>query len=384
MEWKKNGTYTNIHDAIDSKSGGRADEFINPDETVYRIQNAEKMASVLKRFAMLNEPITIVGDYDVDGVHATAGLYLALTECGASNIRARLPRRMSEGFGLKETIIDEVPSGVLVTVDNGIAAIPAVKKAKEKGLTVLIIDHHMPVMENGQVILPPADLIVDPNVDDELLCKGTPSGSIFRSYCAAGLVYRIAGMMTPGTETLSKISALAAIATVADVMPLIRDNRNIYKEGLRNIRRGYMTGGLKAIISQMQTGGYVTERDIGFRIAPMVNAPGRVYDDGATRAFHAVMCENDATAFAAAEELKSINEDRKQMKKEAQERANKLIAESYNSPANPIIVVDRKPQKGLLASWLDISRKNIMPLLSCSLKKGIRIRDLPGRGRMTI
>lgn len=344
MNWKKTGTYQNIHEVIDAKSGGRADEFINTDQTVYRIQNAEKMASKLMYYARKDEPITIVGDYDVDGVHATAELYLALTEAGAGHIRFRLPKRMSEGFGLKETIIDEIPSGVLVTVDNGIAAIPAIKKAKEKGLTVLVIDHHMPVIENNAAVIPPADLIVDPNADDVL----PGEGSVFHSYCAAGLVYRIAGLMIPGSATLAKISALAAIATVADVMPLIRDNRNIYKEGLKNICLGHMTGGLKAIIDQLQTGGCITERDIGFRIAPMINAPGRVYDDGATRAFYSVIAEEEKSAFAAAQELKMINEERKQMKTEAQERADKIIAETYRAPANPIIIADPETAEGIV------------------------------------
>lgn len=349
MQWNHKN-YASLHEAVNGKSGGRADSFIAYDTKQYHIQNASIMASWLTFYAKNNYPITIIGDYDVDGVHATAEMFIALTAVGAKNVTMRLPKRMSEGFGLSENIVDEVKSGVLVTVDNGIAAIKAVKKAKAKNLIVLIIDHHMPVVEKGELLLPEADLIVDPWVDDGTISKGTAYDvhTDFKGYCGAGLVYKIAQMMIPGSMELDKISALAAIASIADVMPLIDDNRNIYKHGMSSIQKGHITQGTQALVDLLQSGNMVTEDEIGFRIAPMVNAPGRIYDDGAHRSLMAVLSGNYSQAKVLIDELKSINEMRKDLKKAANNRADDFISNNCLFGCNPIVVVDEETPEGIV------------------------------------
>ncbi len=349
MQWKSRN-FNSVHEAVNANSNGNADAFLNPDGIYCPIQNAEAMASWLTNYARQGVPITIMGDYDVDGVSASAGLFLALTASGAKpdNIRIRLPRRMSEGYGLKDTIVDEVQSGVIVTVDNGIAALDAVRKAKEKGIIVLVIDHHLPVMDNGKTVLPCADLIVDPHVDDALIARNGMDGTAYRDYCGAGLVYKIAQYMIPHTLELDWISTLAAIATIADVVPLDGDNRNIYHEGIRNIQCGRIPVGLQAILDLLKTGNMVTESDIGFRIGPMLNAPGRIYDDGASIALAAILSENPFDAQLKAQQLLTINDDRKLMKEAAVKRAEEYIVRNSLYGTNPIIIVDPQTPEGIV------------------------------------
>lgn len=375
MQWK-NRNLGGIHEAVNLKSGGKADAFLNPDRNYCPIQNADIMAGWLAAYVIKRCPITIMGDYDVDGVSASAGLYLTLIAAGAEpdKIRVRLPKRMSEGYGLKDTIVDEVDSGVIVTVDNGIAALSAIKKAKEKGLVVLVIDHHQPVMENGRLILPCADLIVDPHVEDSLIAKEKVVDTTYRDYCGAGLVFKIAQYLIPGKIELDWVSALAAIATVADVMPLTGDNRNIYHEGIWNIQRGHVPVGLQAILDLLKTGNMVTESDIGFKIAPMLNAPGRIYDDGAGISLAAVLTQNVAEAQARAQELSMINNDRKGMKEEAVKRAVAYVESHSLEGINPVIVFDPMTPEGivgLVAGELQ-ERYNATAIVFTQCKAGLK------------
>lgn len=244
--------------------------------------------------------------------------------------------------------MDEINNGVVITVDNGISAIPAIKKAKEKGLVVLVIDHHEPKMEDGKIVLPDADLIVDPHVPDELICKGALEKSTFNGYCGAGLAYKLAQVMIPGTNALKKISAFAAIATIADVVPLLYDNRNIYHEGIRNIKEKCITPGLQCLVNMLQSDNIVTEGDIGFKIAPMLNAPGRLIDDGAMKSLQTLITGNFETAFSMAQELREINEVRKEKKEEAVKRAYDIIEKNNLSHSNPIVICDPETAEGIV------------------------------------
>ena len=139
--------------------------------------------------------------------------------------RIRLPKRHIEGYGLNEKIIDEIDEGIMITVDNGIAALTAVKKAKEKGIYVIVVDHHQPVIDKStkEPVLPEADIIIDPHA--------IPGQADFNYYCGAGLTYKIAEKWFGKDHyLLKKLVSLAAIGTVGDVVVLTGDNRKIVKE----------------------------------------------------------------------------------------------------------------------------------------------------------
>ena len=221
------------------------------------------------KYAIENKiPIKIVGDYDVDGISASSIMFLTLEKLGA-NVSVRLPRRFSEGYGLSEKIVDEVENGLLITVDNGIAAIDAINKAKEKGLEVIVTDHHLP---NEDGILPNADIIIDPHIE------GTAD---FTDYCGAGIAYKISEKLINDEVFLKKMEALAAIGTICDMMPLVGDNRNIVKNGLKNIETKNTTLGLQILLEKIGLTEHIEASDIGFKVGPVLNAPGRLDDKGA-------------------------------------------------------------------------------------------------------
>ena len=346
MRWRSKNC-KDVFDAV-NKNTGMAEKIRKPGPGPYDIQNADIMASWLGTYAKKNIPITIVGDFDADGICATAELYLALTSLGATNIRMRLPRRMSEGYGMSVNIVNEIQLGVVVTVDNGIAALEAIKEAKRKGLIVLVIDHHLPVKTKEGVVLPCADLIVDPMVNDSFLRKGRLVETTFRGYCGAGLVYKICQLMKCSSEIMDKISALAAIATIADVMPLHEDNRNIYRHGINSMYRGRMTAGTEELVKILQSENMVTETDIGFKLAPMLNAPGRLYDNGAEKALKAILESNSSQAEKKVAELIKINEERKILRDEAVNRARKIVEDNCLWGRNPLVVIDPLTKEGLV------------------------------------
>lgn len=300
----KNGDCKTIADVVFQNTGIPREDFLAENNEPY-IKNLDEAVNLTLGYLKDNPngKITIVGDYDSDGVNATSIMYWGFAKANA-NVTLRVPHRFSEGYGLSEKIIDEIDSGLLITVDNGIAAIDAIKKAKEKGLLVVVTDHHMPVInENGNMVLPEADVIVDPQVEDE---------SEFKNYCGAAIAYRFVCKMHQ--TKFDSLLVLASIATVTDVMPLVGANRTIVKSGLEVINRRKNVPGLNALLDTLRLGNHINEGDYGFKIGPIFNAPGRIYDNGAEYVVK-LLCSKraDVTNPAKAESLIRANERRKEL-----------------------------------------------------------------------
>lgn len=349
MEWKKSNAGNTVREVVDYYSKGKSGEFLAPGAGYY-IPNLWTFASWLRYYRELGVPVTIVGDYDADGVCSSAEMTVLLRDLGFKNVKVRLPKRLSEGYGLSEKIIDEISSGVIITLDNGIKAISQIEKAKQKGLVVMVMDHHQPEYRDGEISLPKADLIVDPHIPKELILKEVPPEGCpeYREYCAAGLVCRLAGIMQCSEYAYNKISAMAAIATIADVVELTGDNRNIYHYGVRQIAEGNITCGLAAIIKRLKTDRIVTEDEIGFQVAPLLNAPGRIKDDGAKDSYSLLVCDDMEQATVLSNVVAAFNESRKGQKKEAWERARAMIEAEGLADDNPVIVVDEETGEGIV------------------------------------
>ncbi len=252
-----------------------------------------------------NGPITIIADYDADGIMAGSIMQLGLKRAGIK-AQVRIPKRFSEGYGLSEKIIEEIQSGLIITVDNGIAAVSAIAKAKEKGLKVIVTDHHLPVQKKNKILLPAADVVIDPWAYDD---------SEYKSYCGAGLAYRFIRELLPNTN-IDDLKVLAAIATVADIVDINGANWLLLKEGLELINRGRSVPGLKQIMRWLSIDYYV-ESDFGFRIGPTLNAASRMKDDGADAAFDVITGDiYDFTLPWKAKNLLMINQKRKEVTKE--------------------------------------------------------------------
>lgn len=244
----------------------------------------------------------------------------------------RVPKRMSEGYGVSEVFIDEVPAGLLITVDNGIAAIKAIKKAKDKGLSVIVLDHHLPGDE-----LPAADILIDPHVHQD------KNG--YEDFCGGGLSYKLAQMLLPKAENilLSKLSAMAAIATIADVVPLTGANRVIVQEGLRAINRREVTAGLKGLLEACQFT-TVNEENIAFKLAPVLNAAGRILDDGA-RYSSGCLAQDSKPVPALAAKLLETNTKRKEIVEAAYQRIIEQVGDIQEAP---LVVYDASLHEGIV------------------------------------
>lgn len=300
LDWKPRDSYTSIADIVTKRSGLSEDELLHPKSTSpTEIENLQNAAKRIKKAVKNGEHISVMGDYDVDGITSTAILHFTLTKLGSSPF-LRLPKRFSEGYGLNVAVIDEFESGLLITVDNGIAANDAVKAAKEKGLDVIVLDHHLP-----QEQLPCADIIVDPHV--------SPEKNGFVDYCGAGIAYKLAQLLIKDDAFLKEMEVLAAIGTIADSVPLVGDNRVIVKGGLKSMKNGdNLVPGLKALF-QMAEVYDINETDIGFKIGPMLNAAGRLKDDGAALSLNTIIAKTESESSELAFELKTLNDQRKNM-----------------------------------------------------------------------
>lgn len=335
MNWVKRDTSKTIGEVIERNTGMSISQLMKTDKK-YQIKDIDKAVSMIRDFINRKERITVVGDYDADGVDASAIMYMAISSLHG-NVHVRLPRRISEGFGLSEKIIDEIPSGLVITVDNGIAALNPVRKAKEKGLTVIVTDHHLPD-ESG---LPEADLIINPNA--------IPGSADFNGYCGAGIAFKIAEALIPDNrKLLSQLSCFAAIGTVADVMELVHDNRRIVLEGMENmLHYGSRTTGLASILKACELNEHITAKDIAFKLGPMINAPGRLDDNGAMIAFKA-LTYNGYYKESIGQEILRINESRKELTKSGVEKLKNNIAENCLYGDYPYVVYEPGLPEGII------------------------------------
>lgn len=275
--------------------------------------------------------IRIVGDYDIDGVCSTTILYKGLTRIGA-NVDYVIPERIKDGYGINETIIQEArDSGVevILTCDNGIAAISQIALAKEMGMTVVITDHHDIQKEElpdgtERDLMPPADAIVNPKRRDSRY----PFGEI----CGAMVAFKLIQVVfrrkqIPEAEWLELLE-LAAIATVGDVMKLKDENRIVVKEGLKRLAFTKNLGLQKLMEKNALDPAAMTAYHIGFVLGPCLNASGRLQT--ARLAMELLLCKSPEEADRMAEELKALNDQRKDMTQENVEAAAAQAETEYS------------------------------------------------------
>lgn len=310
--WKKRDDAHSLEEVVIRNSGQSIQELLHPKGDT-RIAHLKQAAELVKNAIKQKMPITVVGDYDADGICGSAILFLLFRQLG-KDVTVRLPRRFSEGYGLSSTILDEITEGLLLTVDNGISAVEEIAEAKRKGLTVVVLDHHA-ARKDG--MLPDADVLVNPHVEKE-------NPEDFDGFCGAGLAYRLACLLQPDEEKLQELGALAAIATITDVVPLLDDNRKIVQDGFRAINSGKGPVGLNTLLEHLNLFD-IDESDVSFTIGPILNAPGRMLDDGAVLSFR--MLTSTQYLDTAAKELITINEKRKAQQAENIQLAENIITD---------------------------------------------------------
>lgn len=293
----------------------------------HELADIDKAANIINGEIEKGGLIAVYGDYDCDGIMATAMLYNYLLGRGANCIYY-IPDRFDEGYGMNLTAVDNLHNqgvSLIITVDNGIASIEEIKKAKEYGIKVVVTDHHLPQDE-----LPPADAVVNPHRRD---CP-----SAFKEICGTEVAFKLICVLEDreAEELLPYFADLVATALIADVMPLIDENRTIVKYGIAKLKSNAATG-LSALmgVSGISKNDISAER-IAFAISPRINAAGRM--GKAQRALD-LLCENNMLkALEIAEELDKYNAERQQIEKKISQEAFKIIDENgyYN---NRVIVV---------------------------------------------
>lgn len=263
----------------------------------FLLEGMSRTVSLLREAIAGGKTIMVYGDYDADGVCATSILLDLLHEEGAS-LAYRIPSRQEEGYGLNEQAVREMAGkcSLLITVDCGISNDEEIKLAKSLGLTVIVTDHHQ-----LPEVLPPADVVMDP------LLGSYP----FPSLCGAGVALKICQAMQ-GMDGVEKRLDIAAIATVADVVPLLGENRIIVREGLKRLEN---TGrpGLRALLRLSGTEAPLNADHLAFRLAPRLNAAGRLGD--AKLCVHLLLTPDPAKAEHIAGLLESANRQRQDLER---------------------------------------------------------------------
>ena len=255
-----------------------------------------------------HEKILIYGDYDVDGTVSVVILKKAI-ELAGGQASFHVPHRLKDGYGMRADVIERAAAmGVrlIVSVDTGIRATEVVRGARELGIDVIVTDHHLPEAE-----LPPALAVLNPNRRD---CHYPD-----KNLCGAGVAFKLVHALLatlPWPEEklarmLKSFLKLVAVATVADVVPLLGENRIIVKYGLQGLHRVHNPG-LRALleVSGMLDGRAPNARQVAFQIAPRINAAGRM--DDAQNVIRMFLTEDFETARALAKQLHSLNQERQQ------------------------------------------------------------------------
>jgi len=258
----------------------------------------ERLRAAIER----GETVFIYGDYDVDGTTAIVILKTALEICGGK-VDYHVPHRIREGYGMRDEVIEQAAAqGVrlIISVDTGIRAFAAAEAAARCGVDLIVTDHHLPQVDG----LPKALAVVNPNQQGcEYPCK---------SLCGAGVAFKIAQALLESTgreRLLPSFLKIVAIATIADAVPLVGENRVFAKLGLEGLRHP-RNAGLRALLANCQLDGSrpLSAGDIAFRVAPRLNAAGRM--DVAERVIDLFTERDEARAAELAQQLNELNGDR--------------------------------------------------------------------------
>ena len=312
----------------------------------YRFPGIRDAAARLWQAVAQKEPILIHGDYDTDGITASALLAWVLSSNGAI-VNSFIPHRFDDGYGFTPESLDKALEsfgvcGVLVTVDCGITSCDAVTRAREMGIDVIVTDHH----EAGPS-LPDALAVINPKVYPELADLQLLSGAgaafkLSHAFIKYGRENNLGGFSTRLEEVLDYV----ALGTVADIVPLLGENRIMVKYGIEALQR-QLRPGVRALIESSKLRSELTPSDITFRLAPRINAAGRVGD--ANVALKLLQSQQIVEAYGCASQLERFNRDRQQKEQEIYQEAREQIERhlAWISPC-ALLVAGRDWHQGVI------------------------------------
>lgn len=289
------------------------------------LPNCMAAAKIIVEAIVQNKNILIVGDYDVDGATSTVLMLRVLKELGAHNVAYKIPNRMLDGYGLSLALLDSIAENapdLIITVDNGISSVDAILKAKEYGIQVVVTDHHLP----GDV-LPDAAAIVNPNLKDSQFESKALCGVGVAFYTLMAVRRELINqsyLTEKNAPNLADYLDLVALGTIADLVPLDRNNRCLVQQGLERIRRGRTVAGIQALLEvsgkkQLE----LSTTDIGFSISPLLNAAGRL--DDMRVGIECLLTDSPERARYYAERLYSFNQERKAIERSMTKETDQIL-----------------------------------------------------------
>jgi single-stranded-DNA-specific exonuclease len=282
----------------------------------FTIPDMHPAVSRVYKALISGEKIAIYGDFDADGITATALLVQGLSALGA-DVVPYIPHRLHEGYGLKIAALEKLrKQGVtlVITVDTGITAFEEIEKSHKMGMEILVTDHHVPLQE-----LPPAKIIVDPKRSD-------PAGA-FVDFAGVGVAFKLLQALLSGSreDLLNSSLELVTLGTITDMSPLLSENRYLVKSGLQVLNKTNRVG----LVELMNCAGIdkskLTTETISYQIGPRLNSAGRLDDAGTS--YQLLVTEDRAQANALAMELEGKNKERQRIVAETYDKVRRQIVE---------------------------------------------------------
>lgn len=332
-----------VHDEVSRRA------FLDPQlEDLHDPKLMKGIAEAVDRLLLARDAaqrVALVGDYDVDGVSGTALLSAVLKACGIE-VRIILPHRLKDGYGFQPTHVARAQQegcALVITVDCGTTSHDAIEAAREAGLDVLITDHHLPdgAMASGIIQ-------VNPQQED---CDYP-----FPHLSGAGLAFKLAIAVAEACDKTIDVRALlrvACLGTIADLVPLQGENRVIARIGLEELGHT-RSPGLKALMQVAKVRPPLAADDIGFRLGPRLNAPGRL--ESADKSLELLLCRNPSRALRLATDLDRINRERQEEERRVAKEAEALFA-------------DLDPRPAILLGWSDSWHRGVVGIAAGRLAR---------------
>ena len=348
-------------------------------------------ATLLANAIEADKKLCVVADYDCDGATACAVAVRGLRLLGARHVDYLVPDRVVDGYGLTPPISERVKASgadVLITVDNGIASLEGVATARALGLQVLVTDHHLPAVVNGQTVLPQADVIVNPNQPGCSFASKSIAGVgvMFYVLLALRAELRQRGKFAQGAQPkLDALLPLVALGTVADVVRLDANNRRLVAQGLKRVRALAMPAGVAALfVVAGREAQSASTFDFGFALGPRINAAGRLSD--MRLGIECLLSDDRSRATELAQTLDNINRERRIIEGDMREQAFAVAETLFDAEEEPppaVCVFDpdfHEGVVGIVASRLKDKLHRPTFVFAASSAPG-REHELKGSGR---
>ncbi|MCY3541151.1 MAG: single-stranded-DNA-specific exonuclease RecJ [Gammaproteobacteria bacterium] len=348
-----------------------------------RLLGIQEAANRIVRAIEQQERIIVAGDFDTDGATASVLCVSALKELGANKVDFAVPNRFDMGYGLSTTFVETLlplEPNLIITVDNGISSVEGVTLAREKGIDVVITDHHLPPKE-----LPPANAIVNPQLQG---CDfgSQPAGvgvAFYLMLKVRRILHQIGFFEKLGSTppNLASYLDLVALGTVVDLVPLDRNNRLLVTQGLKRMQNGKTRPGIETLCTlsgvNLQR---ISEVELGFQIGPRLNAAGRLKDISV--GIHALLAKDIESALPYATELHQFNQQRRQLQQEMTETAFDTIEDNVDPKRRGVCIFDESYHEGVVGLVAGkLAQKICRPTIAFAAGQGDKASLLKGSGR---